>query len=304
MLESKENRVKIEGILSEINLKPITFVKNGRDMNAISGSITVRVRQKLAKNDAEASVLEIPVQMFAAELKNDGTPNPAFDNIKTIMNDYVSIAAAGEESADRIRITNGQIRMNEYYGQSGNLVSFPRINASFVSKIRKEDMKSEATFSVVFAVANADYEMDSNGEPTDRFCIQGILPQWGGSVDVVKFYCSNKNVIDAVSQYWNQGDTVRASGRLNFTSTTQTVMREVDFGDPIEETRTISVSDLLITGGSSTPLEDEAAFDAGEIQEALKKRKAHLMEMKDKKSNAPAKKAAPAAKPRFDDLGF
>lgn len=306
MLETKENRVRIEGILSEINLKPTTFTKNGKEVNAIGGNITVRVEQRMAKNDVNPTILEVPVQMFASELKNDGSPNPAYENISKVMNEFTSIAASDEQRADRIRITNGSIRMNEYYGQNGNLVSFPRINASFVTKIRKEDLKPEATFSIVFAVGNKGYEVDKDGVETDKYCVTGIVPQYGGSVDVIKFYPSNKNVIDAVSQYWEEGDTVKASGRLNFTSTTKTVLTEVDFGEPVEETRTISISELMITGGSSTPLEGDFAFDADEIAAALKDRKTRLAEMKEKKSSNPSAKKAPAqaSANRFKDLGF
>lgn len=307
MLNFKDNnKVKIEGVLSEVDLKPVTFNKNGKMNNAISGTIKVRVEQKLNKTDDKAAILEVPVQLFAAELKNDGTPNPAFENVSKVMNDFTSIAASDEATADRVRITGANIRMNEYYSQTGAFVSFPRISASFVSKIKKEDCKPEATFAVTFAVGNKGYETDSEGVETDKYCITGILPQYGGKVDVVKFYPTNKNVIEAIDSYWSEGDTVSANGRLNFSSVTQTIMKEVDFGEPVEETRTVSVSELLITGGSSTPLEGEFAYDADEIAAALKERKARLAEMKESAKNKEAKKA-PAQKTsgaKFNDLGF
>mgnify|MGYP003533423562 CR=1 FL=1 len=43
MLESKENSVKIEGILSEIDLKTGSYVKDGKTVENIGGSIKVRV---------------------------------------------------------------------------------------------------------------------------------------------------------------------------------------------------------------------------------------------------------------------
>ena len=305
MLESKENKVRIEGILSEVDIKPTCFQRNGKEMKAIGGTIKVRVEQKLTKIDPEPTILEVPVQMFASELKNDGTPNPAYENIMRVMNEYVSIAASDEAHADRIRITNGQIKMNEYYSQNGALVSFPRINASFISKVKKEDFKPEATFSVTFAVASKGYETDKDGVETEKYCITGILPQYGGKVDVIKFYTASKNVTEAISEYWEQGDTVRASGKLNFTSRTETVMTEVDFGDPVEETRTISISELLITGGSSTPLEGEFAYDQDEIMSALAERKVRLAEQKENSKKGGSKKApAQASGNRFKDLGF
>ena len=76
-------------------------------------------------------------------------------------------------------------------------------------------------------------------------------------------------------------------------------MVEVDFGEPQEETRTVSVSELIITGGNATPLEGDFALDANDVQEALAARKAYLAELKDKKATQPAKKTA---KPL--DFGF
>ncbi len=304
MLESKENNCRIEGILSEVDIKPTSFQKDGKTVNAIGGTIKIRVDQRLSKNDDKMTTLEVPVTMFASQYTNSGSLNPAYESINKILSDYTSIAASDIEHADRVRITSGQIKMNEYYGQNGNLISFPRINASFITKVKKEDFKPSATFSVTFAVANAGYELNKDDVETDKYYVTGVLPQYGGKVDVIKFYTANKNVTEAISEYWNQGDTVRASGRLNFSSRTETVVKEVDFGDPIEDTRTVNVSELLITGGSSTPLEGDFAFDQDEIVQALAERKARLAELKDKKKT-PAKKApVQTQKDKFADLGF
>ena len=82
-------------------------------------------------------------------------------------------------------------------------------------------------------------------------------------------------------------------------------MTEVDFGDPVEETRTISISELLITGGSSTPLEGEFAYDQDEIMSALAERKVRLAELKENSKKGGSKKApAQASGNRFKDLGF
>lgn len=304
MLKQTENRVKIEGILSEIDLEPKTFTKNGSQVNAIGGSIKVRVTQPVNGVDTE---LEVPVYMFASEFTNDGRSNPAYESISRILKEYVSIAAGGIDTADRIRITNGQITMNEYYGKNGNLISFPRINASFVTKIRKEDCNPEATFSVVFAVGSADYETDKDGVATDHYKVSALLPQYGGKVDVVPFYAINSNVIDAISNYWSVGDTVKATGRLNFTTKTETVTTENDFGEPKTDARTISVSELIITGGTSTPMEGDFAINADDLQIAITDRKNRLAQEKEKSNGsvgtsgrAPGK----ASGNRFKDLGF
>ena len=304
MLESKENSVKIEGILSEIDLEAGSYMKDGKSIDKIGGSIKVRVTQML---NGEKVELDIPVYMFANKLTNKGTANPAYASIERVMNEYKSIAAVGIDAADRIRITGAQIRMNEYYGQNGNLNSYPRINASFVTKITDlSKYNPEATFSAIFAIGSMGYETDKDGvEIPNRYKIRGIMPQYGGSVDVIDFFATSPNVIDAVSSYWEQGDTVKINGKLNFTSKIEEKMVEVDFGEPRIERKTISVSELIITGGSQTPLEGDFAFDMDEIHNALEDRQAHLAELK-AKQKAKESKTAPktTAKKSMADLGF
>jgi hypothetical protein len=302
MLRQAENSVKIEGILSEIDLKTGSTVKNGKTIEYIGGSIKVRVTQVL--NGANVD-LDIPVYMFSNKLKNDGNPNPAYASIERVMNEYVSIAAGGIDAADRVRITNANIRMNEYYGQGGQLNSYPRINASFVTKVTDLTKFSlEATFSAVFVVAAMGYETDKDGiENPNRFKIRGILPQYGDKVDVVDFFATSPNVINAVSSYWSEKDTVKVNGKLNFTSIVEEKMVEVDFGEPRMEKRTVSVSELIITGGSQTPLDGDFAYGEDEISAALKERQARLAELKEK-AKTKETKTAPAKKGGFSDLGF
>ena len=161
------------------------------------------------------------------------------------------------------------------------------------------------TFTTEFVVATKGEEL-KNDEPTGRHKIDAIIPQYGGKVDVVPMYAQNANVIDAISTYWNVGDTVKANGRLDFSATTETTIEEVDFGEPIEKTRTINRSDLIITGGSQEPLEGDYAFDNAEIQSALADRKVRLEKQKDKDMSRTASKQTPpqTSSNGFADLGF
>lgn len=302
MLETKENNVRIEGILNEINLAEGNFTRvDGTKCDSISGTIIIGVTQDI---NGVATDLSIPVHMFAAKYTNDGRPNPAYEGMQKVMKEYVSVAAAGIDAADRVRITHGQITMNEYYNQNGNLVSFPRISSSFVSKVKKEEFKPTAVFTAVFVVGRKVAETDKDGIETGKYKISGLLPQYGGKIDVVPFYAVNPGVIDAISQYWNEGDTVRASGKVNFTSRTEIRKVEVDFGEPTEESRTISVSELLITGGNSTPLDGDFAIDNDEVQKALTDRTARLEQLKNKKPATTKGSHTAPAKNKFNDLGF
>lgn len=303
MLSQKENVVKVEGILSEIDLKYLDFQKNGQTRRAINGSVKIRVDQVVG---GEERVNEVPVFVFVSELKNDGAKNQVFTSWEDVMKNWVSIAAGGIDAADRVRVTAGRIEMNEYYGQNGQLVTFPRVSTSFINKVRKEDCKPKAEFSVIFAVGQKGYKVDREGVETDQYFVKGIVPRYNGQVDVVEFIAANENVASAMNNYWESGDTVKASGRLNFTSRTEVTSIPVDFGEPQETTRTVNISELIITGGSSTPLEGDMAFDVEDIEAALVERQTRLNQLKEKSQNRSDSKAAqkaPSAS-RLSGLGF
>ena len=312
-MRQAKNKVFIEGILSENNLEEGSYSKNGTTMETIHGNIKVLVRNNINGVPVDN---EIPVYVFANKFKNNGEPNPAYESLARVMNEYVSIASAGEiDKADCVRITSGDIRMNEYFDQTGRFISFPRINTSFISRLtKKEELKPKAEFDVEFVVAEQGYEIDQNGENVkdqfgnDRYYVKGIIVGYNDTLNICKFYCANKNVIDAVSGFWTEGDTVPAHGRLNFTSTTTVEKVEQGFGEPIENSRTITVSDLIITGGDN-PFDETLAYDAADIQNALAMRKARLEADREKAKNKPAKATpAPAnttnTARRAMDLGF
>lgn len=299
MLREAQNRVKIEGILSEVDLKYSTFVKNGETVEAIGGTIKVLVEQEI---NGKYEVTEPTIHMFSSKYTKKGTVNPAYESIEKVMKEFVSIASSSKELADRIRITNAQIVSNDFYGQNGQIVSQPRIKASFVSRAIG-DFEPQATFELEFMLSSMNRMVDNEGVELDpaKLCIEAIIPQYGAKVDVVKLYASNPNVVNAIESYWEPGNSYKASGRLNFSSSTQTVLEEVDFGEPIKKVKTVSVSELLVTGGTQAPLDEDFAFALDDIRTAMAERKARLEAQRDKGSQRTAPVKTQKGKL---DLGF
>lgn len=301
-MRQAENKVFIEGILSEIDIVERTYTKDGVQNNALAGQIKVRVEQKINGVD---KILEIPVHVFVNEMTKKGTKNPAYESIDTVRREFISIASgAGVEGADRIRISGASIQMNEYWADENRLSSYPRINASFVQRVKRDEFTPKAQFSTELVVSKMVNEVDKDGVETGRLKVEGILPQYGGRVDVVPFIAENPNVVDAISQYWQPKDTVKVSGKLNFSSTVEIYTEEQGFGEPIEKKRTINVSELVITGGSQTPLEGEFAFNEEEIKNALADRKARLENRKAKELARSSSRTAPAQSGFASDIGF
>ena len=301
-MRQAENKVFIEGILSEIDIVERTYTKDGVQNNALAGQIKVRVEQKINGVD---KILEIPVHVFVNEMTKKGTKNPAYESIDTVRREFISIASgAGVEGADRIRISGASIQMNEYWADENRLSSYPRINASFVQRVKRDEFTPKAQFSTELVVSKMINEVDKDGVETGRLKVEGILPQYGGRVDVVPFIAENPNVVDAITQYWQPKDTVKVSGKLNFSSTVEIYTEEQGFGEPIEKKRTINVSELVITGGSQTPLEGEFAFDEEEVKNALAERKARLENRKAKELARSSSRTAPAQSGFASDIGF
>ena len=298
-IKQSANRVDIEGILVSTHLKKGRFQRDRETKETIGGSIIVRVDQEI---NGKKITSDIPVHMFSTKYTKTGNINPSYESIETIMNDFVSIAAAGNvEGADKVTLT-GDIRMNEYVGRDGKTVSFPRIHASFAARVKGE-YAPKANFDVTFAVLKKEDERDKEGNETGRYMVKGAVIQYGGKADVVPFFVVNSNAINFISTYWDEGTTVRATGKLNFTSRKETVVTEVDFGEPQKRERTISISDLIITGGSN-PIDpdSEDAYKEEEIKEALAVRLAAIEKMKNKPAKANV--APPKTSFGIDSLGF
>ena len=301
MLRQAENKIYIEGILAENDLNYGSYTKDGKTVEMISGKVTVKVTKPI--NGVEKELM-IPVHYFQQKYKKDGNPNPVYTSLETAMKEYVSIAASDEASADRVRIT-ASLEMNEYYPQPGKLSSFPRLRASFINRITKDQCHPKAEGQIEFCVGEKSNETSADGELTGRLIFKAIVPQYGGKVDVIPLYAANSNVIDVVDNYWNSGDTVKAKVKLNFTSETREIVEEVDFGEPTVRTRTINLSEILIVGGNQTPYDEDSAFSKSDIQAGLADRKARLAAQEAKDASRAKTKAAPAkSSGSIMDLGF
>lgn len=282
-----ENQVKIEGILSEVGLETATFNRKGQTTECIRGTIKIRVEQDI---NGTMTTMEVPVSAFASRYTNAGAENPAYNSLKDVMENYKSIAACGNiDDADRVRITNGSLQENVFYAKNGDLVNTSRISASFINKIAKNECKPEATFTATIVVGNKSDELDRDGTPTNRLNVNGVIIQYGERADLIKFIVAKPDAKNHIEQYWNDGDTVRVQGKVNFSSKTEYIEEEVGFGEPIKTAKTTSVHELLIESGSAGCLEGDAAYDIKDIQSALAARKVRIEEIKKPVVSAPSK---------------
>lgn len=285
------NEVAIDGILSEVKLQ------EGQDKNgkpAIFGEYKIRTTNTI---DGIEYKIEIPVRVYQSKVTKNGKDNPAYAAAEKIMKDYVSIAAGGVEKATAVRLPEKSTSLQENFFMSkttNQMVFGSGIRASFINEINKADMNSGATFKTIVVIGELTDEI-VNDEETGRLILKGVLPQWGGKVDVIDFIVANRRVADHIRNNWQKGDTVLIGGRINFTSVVEaSTQSENTFGEVMTSSRTKSVKELVITGGHEEPLtEEEGAYAMEDIAEALQERQARIEAAKSK-ATAETKKPAPS----------
>ena len=278
-MDQAENIVVIKGILSEVGIKEGSFRKDGQDNPYIGGSIKVLVNQDIAGVPYE---MEVPISVFATKFKKDGKENPAYKSLKDVMDNFVSIAAAGDiNKADHVCITRGTLKENSFCPEGKDqVVTTTKLEATFINKINKNECIPEATFHGVIVIGNKVDEVDKEGNPTGRLIINGIIPQYGGRLDMVKYVVSNEQAINHINSYWHDGDTVKIQGKMNYSSKTEFVVEEMGFGEPIKTAKTTSVKDLIITSGSPAGLGSELSYNLDEIRVGLAERRERLNKLK------------------------
>lgn len=303
-IKAAENNVYIEGILSEVDLKDGTFDRTNSNgvtekVEYTSGKIKVKTEIELYGKPYE---LEIPVKIMVTKKTRKGVDNPAYASVERLRSEFVSLAAAEEPSqASLIKIGGANLAMNEYVNKQGKLSVYPEVRGSFFNHVKPEEYKPRANFDIKMVVGSMYYEED-DGVQTGRYIVKGIVPQFGNKVDVFTFYVIKPEAINGISQLWAEGDTVNCHGSLLFTSSTKTTVVESAFGDPVEKTTTINLSDLVITGGSD-PFDDMQSYDSNVIAQCLAERTARQKKLLEDANKPSSKPTAASSKPSFASFG-
>lgn len=308
-IKEMKNYAVVEGLLSEIGLevKQVPDAK-GVPQNTIMGELTIRVTQEVERDGGDVT-LEVPVRFYSKEKTNAGNENPAYTSALNILENGQSIAVAGEEGADAVRITGARIAMQEYYASgTTRLISFPSISGSFINIINRTDMVEKAQFEVEGVIDKIGMVLDNEGVPVEpaTMRLNSIHVGYGEYTHIIPFLSRRADINQGIQAAYAAGDAITLSGKINFSSTTETYLEPVEIGDPIEKQRTVRISELLIAGVAPRDISSEI-YDPEGIKACLAKRTARLEENKAKamqksgQGGAPRTANAEKAKP---DLGF
>jgi hypothetical protein len=268
ILREADNQVVIEGTLLEVRHS---------EWNSKEG-LNIELDIEVAENEVHT------VHGMTRYKKKDGSDNAIAKGYQTIVNEYLTVAKHGRDQADKVRVTQGKIGVNEYYGQDKQLKTFPQINTNFVNRVGAGDVfNPRAEFEVEVFVKSVVPEM-KNDDETGRVKVNAIIPVFGGKVIPFEFMVSAEGA-EFVSDNYEVGCTTRVYGDIvNFKEVKETEVA-VAFGRPQKKITTKTVREYLITGGTD-PYEEENVnvFTIESIQQAMVEREAYLQELQNRQS--------------------
>ncbi|MCA1027024.1 hypothetical protein LCM23_13060 [Cytobacillus kochii] len=288
-LREAYNNVEIEGVLLEVR---------HQEWKSKEG-LNIELDIEVAENEIHT------VSGMSKYKKADGSENGIAKGYKTIIDEYKSVASHGREEADKVRVNQGKVGVNEYYGQDGKLKSFPQLTSNFFNRVSPgEEYAPKAEFEVEVFVKSTSPEI-KNDEETGRLKLEGIIPLYGGKVIPFSFVV-NEEGADYVDSNYEAGDTAKVYGDIINFKEKVTVMEKAAFGKDKEKVTYKTLREYLITGGVD-PYDEENAnsYKVDSIKQAMVERETYLAELKNqsqqpkaeekkgfgkKSSDAPAKK--------------
>lgn len=281
---------RVEGIVSEVSLEK-GKARNNPNVDNISGNITI-------KTD-DTNFIRFMVNVNAKT--KDGNDNKTYAGIETIMNEYQSIAAVGEEEADRVRVSRGDI--NLFTGNDGrDQIGY---KANFFNRVTK-DYNPHAEFEVEMFISAINPEMDSDGDETGRLIVKGWAVTYNG-VEPISVVVP-KDLAQAVESTFEVGQTASFYGDIINSRIEKITEIPVAIGKPRQKIETTYKNELVITGASE-PYEEgitpEAPYSAESIKLAIQERENRKAEAANNSEKPPFKNdTAPSGASRGRSLNW
>lgn len=279
-LREAENKVVLEGVLLEVRH---TEWKSGQGLN-------IELDIEVAENEVHT------ITGMSKFKKDDGSDNGIAKGYRTIIDEYKSVASHGREGADKVRVTQGQIGVNEYFGQDGMLRSFPQLSTKFVNRLQaSEELDPKAEFEVEAVVKSVRDEF-KNEEETGRAIVDVYIPLFSGKIIPFSFVVADEGAVDYIRDNYEAGSTVKVYGDIINHVEVKESEEATAFGKPKKKVTRKTIREYVITGGSE-PYDEESAkvYDKELIKAALTEREVQLEQLKNKKNED---------KPKEEKKGF
>jgi hypothetical protein len=209
-----------------------------------------------------------------------------------------TIQDVGEAEATTVRMTNANIRENNFVSKNGQLINGWQINTSFLNEGKVAEI---ASFNVDVYIMDMHEEVNRDDEPTGRLIVKGAIVQYNGRLDVVEFIVEDSDSVNYISRNWEPNKMVNVGGRIRVTSEEEKrSASESSWGEELPETSTRMVRELIITRGSDEPFDEDFSYTWEDIKKAFNDRKARLEQLQiDAKKGGGTAKAAESAPSKY-----
>lgn len=193
------NNVEIVGTLKSKDLEVKTSQAGNKYM---SGKIVVASK-------FDGKIQEQVVKIFIM------AKSKLFKGIETVMNEYKTIEKDGYEAADRIKVT-GELKLNEYYNNQGNLNSYNEIKGVFFNRLdATNDQPDKAIASIETIIKSFVEKLDKDQLPTGEYVVNGFTVGWGNEVIELRNCIVGPDLAQAFIDLYPSGTTGRLSFKLN-----------------------------------------------------------------------------------------
>ena len=216
----------------------------------------------------------VPVSFFATQQKKDGTPNPLYASLQTVIKDYKSIAANGREEADYVEVGVPRLVENSFYVRDGQLIRGFQFNSPFFNRKATVDAKGE--FNIVGEIIKVADDIVKD-VPTGNLTVTLLVVTYGNTANLIDFQVEGEKAVNYVKTNFSPGMEVKLTGDILVVETIEEKVTEAAFGKPITEEIRKTQRKLLVQ--SATPPVDSKITDE-ERQTMLSERESKLQNMK------------------------
>ncbi|SDW45427.1 hypothetical protein SAMN05216391_10849 [Lachnospiraceae bacterium KHCPX20] len=289
-LREAENQVNVEGLVSEMDFQDKKDAKT-QEVIGLKGHITVKT--------GDTSFIKFSLN--CNRLKKDGSPNSLYKGFETIRDTYKSIADVGEENADRVRITKGNINL---YTDARSMTTRVGFKSNFFNRVT-EDFEPKAEFEVEMFIKSVAPEVDTKGMVTGRAVVTGWMPTYNGIEPLTLI--APEDIANDIQSIFAAGQTTKFFGKISNNRVTKVTQIPVVIGKPKEKVETINKTELIIENAVA-PYEEGitpvAPYNSETINAAIAERKRRLEEEHNGNNFTPASQSKPSGAKMGRTLGF
>jgi len=297
MKKDFKNAESISGRLYQHNLeKKVVQNKDSKNYGTefISGTVDI------ATDEDGLNVIPIHYT-YVTEVTSSGKKNVTFGVLESIINGAKTWITDGKDAALKVR-ANTALALNDFYNQSGELVSARRNEGGFLNVINELPPENErATFAFDMVITSATrVEADGENIPEDFVRLKGAIFNFRKDLLPVEFVCRDEGGM----AYFESTDAspknpIFTEIRGNVVS--NTIKREIEeesaFGSASVRTVTRTVREWQVNWARPTEYTfgEEDTITAEELNTAIQNRQVYLAEVKKRADDYKASKATSAA---------